>query len=423
MKKIKTNVNRRSFLKMVAAGTCGAACHTVWRPFGNDAYAIGGSAPGPVKNFIEIFMYGGCCTQGMSPVFNAGAQARYPTLYRTPQQAAAIPGSSAIGLHTGFTSMVTEANRDGSHVALVVGTGHPTNFSRSHDIAQQTNERLAYNANLASGIGVGAAIAQQINDPLSLIVFGGDSEFSQGGSIPPRAVGSLADGKASFWMHEGYELTEGMIRSSMNLSSPAQQYVQQSIDSMNTNLAQLQTISQLNPGGAFPNTGIGNNLKDIARLIMAQVGGVFFVPYGGFDTHSDEASQHNTLFTNLGNALAQLIIALKAMPGRAAANAWLETAIVFRTDFGRTWENNAKGTDHGHAYNQIVLGGRVIGGVKGEVPSVAQYQNATQDYMGTSFVQFNAMQPTKEIAQMMGLNVSSWPAFPGNVFAPIGIIA
>lgn len=423
MSKLFENLNRRQFLRMVAAGTCGAACHNVLRPFGNVAYAVGNGPPGPVKNFVEIFMYGGCCSQGMSPAFNTGALGRYPTLYRTPAQAAAIPGNSSIGLHLGFAPMVTEANRDKSSVALVVGCGHPSRYSRSHDVAQQTNERLAYDSNLPSGIGVGAQLAAQIGDQLGLISFGGGSEFSYGGNIPPRSVSNLAAAKIQFYLHEGYELTADMVRASNNPATAAQQAVEDANDSLDTLLPTLQSLNGLTPPGNFPNTGMGRNLKDVARMVMGQVGSVFYVPYGGFDTHSNEAAQHTTLFTELGNALAALVISLKAIPGRVAPRAWDETVILFRTDFGRTWENNAQGTDHGHAYNQIILGGRVIGGVKGDVPTAPQYQNAPQDYMGSTFVQFNAMQPTKEVAQAMGLNVSSWPSFPGNVFTPIGIVS
>lgn len=429
MKKRVDNPNRRKFLKILAAGTCGAACHSVLGGFSNLAYATGGNGPdGRIKNFIELFFYGGCCSQGMSPVFNAGAQARYPTLYRTPGQAAAIPGTSAIGLHAGLAPMILEANRTKSSVALVIGTGHPTTYSRSHDEAQRTNEHLAYNANLPQGVGVGAQIAQQIGDNFGLIAFGGESDFSTGGIIPARSVSNLNARREQPYLHDGMELTQGMIRSTSNSSTAAQQYVQESIDSVDTLLPILAPLATLTPPGNFPNNSIGDNLKDVARLIMGRVGSVFFLPYSfsqtSFDTHSNQAAQHNTLFNPLGPALAQLIISLKAIPGRAAGvTAWDETVIAVRTDFGRTWENNGQGTDHGHAYNQLLIGGRVNGGVHGNVPTAANYQNASGYYMDSSFVQFNAMQPTKEIAQAMGLNVSDWPSYPGNLYSPIGLIA
>ncbi len=417
-------LNRRSFLRTLAAGTCGAACHGLIRPFNTIALADG--VPGATKNFIEIFLYGGCCTYGMSPVHHVGAQAKYPTLYRTPAQATPIPGATLISLHAGFAPMVTEANRDKSSVALVMGTGHPTTYSRSHDVAQQANERLDYNSNLESGIGVGAAIAQAINHPMGLISFGGNTEFTVGGTIAARAIGSLATGRADMGHAEAYALTEQMIVSGDANPSAAQQYVASAITGMKANVAQLQQLASINPPANFPNTGIGNTLEDIARVISAKIGGgqCFFVPYGGFDTHSNQAGQHNTLFTNLGNALAQLVIALKATPGRVAARAWDETVIVTRTDFGRTWENNGQGSDHGEVYNQIVLGGLVVGGVIGAIPTEAEYQNAPRDYMGPEFVQFSAMQPTKEIITSMGLaGLINFPDYPGNRYVPLGIMS
>jgi uncharacterized protein (DUF1501 family) len=112
---------------------------------------------------------------------------------------------------------------------------------------------------------------------------------------------------------------------------------------------------------------------------------------------------------------------LKALPGVAGGTAWDDTVVITRTDFGRTFENNAKGTDHGHVYNQIVFGGRVTGGVYGDPLTAVQLQNASQDYLGSPFVEFSAMQPTKEIVQRMGLPVA-FPDYPGNIRVPIGFI-
>lgn len=425
MKKSAQGLNRRKFLKLAAAGTCGAACHGAVGPLGNIAFAGPNGPPGAIKNFVEIFMYGGCCSQGLSPVFHAGAQARYPTLYRTPEQAADLPGTTQIGLHLGLQGMIDQANITKSSVALVIGTGHPTRYSRSHPEAQHANEFLAYDSNLTNGIGVGAQIAQQIGDNFGLISFGGGSEFSSGGIIPARSVSSLDIDRNGFGQDNAYKLIQGMVRASSTLTTPAQQYVQSSMDSIEVLLPRLRPIRDLVPPGNFPGTGIGNNLEDVARLIMGQTGSVFFIPYGGdpsFDTHQLQAGAHDTLFNQLGAALTQFIYSLQHIPGRVAATAWDETVILFRTDFGRTWENNGRGTDHGHAYNQLVIGGKVRGGIHGAVPSVSAYQNASQDYMGSLFVQFNAMQPTKEIAQAMGLDTGAWGPYPGNYYSPIGII-
>jgi uncharacterized protein (DUF1501 family) len=412
--------SRRSFLKMVSVGTCGAACHSVLAPFGgNVAYAAGG-APGPIKYFIEIFFYGGYCSQGFFPVHNNGFRSRYPTLWVSPDNAASV-GRSDISMHVAFRPFVAEATP--SKIALVYNVGHPTLFSRSHEIAQDANERIDYNVNLENGLGVGAAIAQATGSPYSLISFGGNSDFSMGGSIPARSVGSLAQGKANFWQSDWFNLIEQNIRAGAPAPASAEQaQLQVSIDSMNTGLATLQDISRRNPPIAFPNSGIGNNLADITRLISAGVGTAFFVPYGGFDTHSNQAQSHTNSFTTLNAALVALVRNLKAIQDPSGGTAWDRTVILTRTDFGRTFENQARGTDHGHCNTQMVVGGRVIGGVYGDVMTEAQIQNVREDYLNGQYVQFSAMQPTKEIVGAMGLSVP-FPQYPGNIRVPLGLIS
>ena len=421
MKNSNIKTDRRDFLRMMVAGTCGAACHTVLAPFGGGiAYAAGSGTPGPIKNFIEVFFYGGYCSQGFFPVHNNGFMRRYPTLGVTAANAASI-GRDDISMHLAFRPFVAEATA--AKIALIYNVGHPTTFSRSHEIAQKANERIDYNVNLENGVGVGAAIAQATGNPYSLISFGGNSDFSLGGSIPARSVGSLATGKANFWQAEWYNLTEQNMRAAAPLPATAeQQYLQTSVDSMNTGLKTLQEISRIVPAIAFPNTDIGRKFADITRLIQAGVGTAYFVPYGGFDTHSNQAQSHNDSFTALNAALVALVRNLKATPGVAGDTAWDETVLLTRTDFGRTFENQARGTDHGHTATQLVTGGRVVGGVYGDVMTEAQILAITTDYIGGRSVQFSAMQATKEIVGAMGLSVP-FPEYVGNIRVPIGFLA
>lgn len=421
----RTSPSRRQFLRMLAAGTCGAACHQIVRPHGMVAYALPPS--GRVRNFIEIFFYGGYCSYGLFPQHNAGAQTRYPTLYRTPAQAASI-GHPDQSLHQAFTTFVAEANAAGPHIALIVGTGAMNargQFSRSHDEAQIANERVSLDYTISNSIGVGAAIAQDIGHPYSLISFGGASEFAQGGAITGRSISSLSNaGRPTFGQDMHFRYLDGLAKlHQAPASTDAQNYVHSSITGMEQNIATLTSLSSINPQFGFPNSGIGNTLRDITRLITARLGNVYFVPYGGFDTHSGQAGQHQDLLSTLNAALVPLVRNLKALPGHALPTAWDETVVVTRTDFGRTFENNAAGTDHGLAHTQMIFGGAVRGGVYGDPPDVARYQNERGGYQGPGWVQFSAGQPTKEIVlQGMGLSNIPFPEYVGNRYAPLGFL-
>ena len=114
-------------------------------------------------------------------------------------------------------------------------------------------------------------------------------------------------------------------------------------------------------------------LQTVARLIWAaynNVAGyqglkrqVFFVNLGGFDTHSDEINQHETvLFPVLSRALAGFYNALNSI-SIAGGKTLASVATAFTaSDFGRSMTANTNGTDHGWGSHHFVLGGAVQGG-------------------------------------------------------------
>ncbi len=116
-----------------------------------------------------------------------------------------------------------------------------------------------------------------------------------------------------------------------------------------------------NPQTPFPNTGLGNQLRMIARLIKAgpSLGfrrQIFFASVGGYDTHGDQLPAHASLLTNLSQSMAAFHAATVEFGVQDSAT--LFTA----SDFGRTLATNGAGSDHGWGSHQLVLGGAVRGG-------------------------------------------------------------
>jgi uncharacterized protein (DUF1501 family) len=92
---------------------------------------------------------------------------------------------------------------------------------------------------------------------------------------------------------------------------------------------------------------------------------IFYVQLGGFDTHANQAKEHETLLTQLGNGLSAFYTDVKNA-GRAD-----DLLVVTFSEFGRrVRENGSKGTDHGAAGTMFALGGRVRGGFPGQLPSL-----------------------------------------------------
>jgi uncharacterized protein (DUF1501 family) len=123
----------------------------------------------------------------------------------------------------------------------------------------------------------------------------------------------------------------------------------------------IQTAFTVN--GALLNTGIAQQLRQVARLIEGRAATgvkrqVFFVSMGGYDTHS------NTI-TNQTNLFNQLFPAMRAFYDyTVAAGVSNDVVQVTQSDFNRTFIGNANsGVDHAWGGHALALGGSVKGGL------------------------------------------------------------
>ncbi len=129
--------------------------------------------------------------------------------------------------------------------------------------------------------------------------------------------------------------------------------------------AKLSTDPTLNT--QFPNTSLGNQLKQAAKLmsLAPQLGvnrQVFFASLGGFDTHTNQGSPTNGQQANLWLQVSQAIGALyNATVELAIPN---QVTIFTSSDFSRTFVPGGgnTGTDHAWGSHQFVVGGSVVGG-------------------------------------------------------------
>jgi len=125
--------------------------------------------------------------------------------------------------------------------------------------------------------------------------------------------------------------------------------------------AALRTALQSAPTLTPPTgNGLANQLALVARVISArsQLGAtrqVFLVSLGGFDTHSNQATAHTALLTQLANAIAFFQATMTQFG--TANNVTLFTA----SDFGRALLSNGDGCDHGWGAHHFVVGGAVKG--------------------------------------------------------------
>lgn len=127
-------------------------------------------------------------------------------------------------------------------------------------------------------------------------------------------------------------------------------------------LAAVDELALANPGqypvdhgASYPNTTFGDQLKQVAQLIKADVGlRVATVDIGNWDHHDSLVAELAPLLDDLGRGLAAFDTDLG--PRMAGVT------LVTMTEFGRRVQENASGgTDHGSGYGMLLMGGGVLG--------------------------------------------------------------
>jgi uncharacterized protein (DUF1501 family) len=179
----------------------------------------------------------------------------------------------------------------------------------------------------------------------------------------------------------------------------------------------IETAIKLNPilaaaAGAinfqkpFPGTSLGNQLKEIARMISlnGQIGigrQVFFCSLGAFDTHGGQSWQQQ-------DNLQQVSQALDAFYAATVQLGLQQQVTTFTlSDFGRTLQPSGSGSDHGWGNHHFIMGGAVNGGkMYGRYPLMTNYANfnsTAEDFADPRGV----MLPSTSLAQY-GATLAQW---------------
>ena len=129
---------------------------------------------------------------------------------------------------------------------------------------------------------------------------------------------------------------------------------------------------------------------------------VFYVELGGFDTHSDQKTQHPQLMRKLNDALVFFDSMLGTIGMRD--NVTLFTS----SEFGRNFVPNGDGTDHGWGSHHLVMGGAVKGGnIYGTLPLVSIDGMDTAWYGGPLLPSTAASQYAATLGKWMGISNSA----------------
>lgn len=198
----------------------------------------------------------------------------------------------------------------------------------------------------------------QSKSPLRAVAFGDVLPDSLRGGSGAVAMDSLGDFKLEIDAHR--DEIEKALRSMYGAGKD-----EISVAGMAT-LDAMRSLNRLDPknyrpgGGAkYPESDLGNGLKQVALLVKSGVGlEVACLDKGGWDTHVAQGSTTGWQASLMAD-LSSSLLAFRKDLGPRAKNV---TTLVM-TEFGRrSYENSGLGTDHGRGSFMMIMGGATRGG-------------------------------------------------------------
>ena len=319
------------------------------------------------KNKILVFIFQRGAMDGLmavTPFTDSYLQAARPTLFMSAAKASIskplIDLDGRFGLHPSMQPF--EQLFKNKQLAVVHGMGSPNN-SRSHFDAQDYMESgTPFNKGTASGwlnravglLGHDATPFRAVSLTSSLPrSFYGDNETIAIKNLQDFAI-QTRDNPTTNIAAKSFEELYDQTSSSL-LSKTGKE----SFDAVK--MLQKTDIKNYKPadGANYPNSPLGNALKQIAQLIKLDVGlEVAFAESGGWDTHYNQGTD-NGIFARNVNDFSNSISAFWTDMGTLQDDVTLMTT----TEFGRTVnQNGTGGTDHGRASCSFILGNDVNGG-------------------------------------------------------------
>lgn len=397
---------RRTLLAGAAAGLTATMLDT--------RFAFAADPTGTRDVFVLLSLRGGF--DGLSAIVPA-ADPNYYTLRPTigVPRSQLLAGDGFFGLHPALAPLLPYW-QNGTFGA-VHAAGQPTP-NRSHFAAMEELERAAPGTAIRTGWL--DRVLGGFGSP------GGFGGVSIGSPLPARVLAGAAPhlGISSI---DGFKL-DGDVDGRPLAATMAAMY-QGAPGALATNTSQmlgaLGAARKLQAAGytsaaTYPNTDLGNALKDVARLVKADVGlRTATLDCGDWDMHEDlgTAVAGKRYYDKL-NALAAALAAFAADLGPDGLR---KVTLVTISEFGRrVAQNGSAGLDHGYGNAMLLLGGNVKGGkVHGRWPGLAPTQLIDGDLAVTT----DYRSVIAEILRVRCGLTDSTSVFPGVATSSLGLVS
>lgn len=318
------------------------------------------------KNKVMVCIFQRGAMDGLmavSPYADPNLKILRPSLYMSPteKEGSLINLDDHFGLHPAMASLQPYFAE--KRMAIVHGVGSPNN-TRSHFDAQDYMEAgTPFNKGTASGwlnrvaglMGHDAtpfrAVSLTNSLPRSLY---GDNEALAINNLQDFAINMRNNPMAGQNVGQSFEQLYDQTSSSLLNKTGKESF--NAMKMLNVNeLKNYQPTKDV----VYPQSPLGNALKQIAVLIKMQVGlELAFTESGGWDTHVNQGTTNGALARNLRDFSDSIAAFWKDLSAYQD-----EVTVMTMTEFGRTaHQNGTGGTDHGRASCLFVLGNDVQGG-------------------------------------------------------------
>lgn len=387
-------ISRRNFIQsVVGAGISGSALYTTLGSLG--ASRVLAADTDDYKSLVCIFMLGG--NDGFNTVvpssnaeYNEYADARQNLSLAQEDLLLLNPLSNdgaSYGLHPAMSRI--HSLFESGDIAIAANVGALVAPTTSDDYV---NSRVALPPNLfshnsqqnfwqsleafeAQKIGWGGRMADILNDvnpnallPLNISLSG--SNLLQVGSNS-TAFNTNNNGAIQY-AGFGNGSRRNLIRSiySDNKSHLFEQTFSETLNRSIDYSEELSVALANTPGPTtvFSERRLSANLRAVAHMIAAREElnmnrQVFFVGFGGFDTHDNHLDRHASLLEELDAGLSEFQQEMLAIGCHESVTTFTAS------DFGRTLTSNGDGSDHGWGSHHLIMGGAVNGQqIHGEMP-------------------------------------------------------
>jgi len=391
--------NRREFLKLACGAAGFAAFEQGLDRFGLLAHAASAAPPNQYRALVCIFMFGGNDSNNMVIPVAAGGGSGYTAYANSRGGSLAIPQANiqafanalptwglSMGLHPAMPEL--KALFDQGKLALVTNVGpltQPTTKAqyqsnaafRPYQLFSHSDQQSAWmaprsdvttipgwgglTADVVAGLNTGTAF------PASLSL-AGNNQFNLGQATRPLNVAPAPTALNAIFPLNGFaanaiDNARRTAFNSLRTFDAGVPLVKATSDITQQGLDIQASLSQDPVVGAFPATGLGNQLKQVAKIIKQnQVSlnvsrQVFFCSIGGFDTHQDELASHTNLYGQISKAMSAFYTEMVAQ--NLAANVTTFTLSDFSRTMAPSGSGASVGSDHAWGSHQLVMGGAV----------------------------------------------------------------